>query len=131
MTTRNVILALVAILAMGASTACAASQRTRVPTAAPAQTATPLPTATPAQTATLLPTVPPFPTPAVTADDVPRITVQELKAALDEGRPVVVVDVRSREAFDEKHIEGAVPVPSAELEQRLAELPKSADIVLY
>lgn len=83
------------------------------------------------QTATPLPTVSAFPTPPVPADDVPRITVQELKAALDEGRPVVVVDVRSREAFDEKHVEGAMSVPLAELEQRLAELPKSADVVLY
>jgi len=119
LTTRNVILAVVAILALSVSTGCAASHRTSVPTATPTQTATPLPT------------VLPFPTPAVAADQVPRITPQELKAALDEGRSVVVVDVRSREAFDEKHIEGAISVPSAELEQRLTELPKSADIALY
>ena len=131
MTTRNVILAVVAILAMSISTGCAASQGTSVPTAAPAQTATSLPTAAPVQMESPLPTAPPFPTPPAPADEVPRITPQELKAALDAGRPVVVVDVRSREAFDEKHIEGAISVPSAELEQRLAELPKSADVVLY
>jgi len=108
---RNVILALVAILAVGASTGCAGSQGTSLPTAAPAQTATLLPT--------------------VAADEVPRITPQELRAALDSGMRVVVADVRSREAYDEKHIEGAISVPSAELEQRLAELPKSADIALY
>ncbi len=137
MTMRKVILALVAILAVSVSTGCAAAHGTSVPTAAPppptvpALTATPLPTAALAQTATPLPTASPFPTPPIPADVVPRIAVQELKAELDAGKPLVVADVRSREAYDEKHIDGAISMPLAELEQRLSELPESEDIVLY
>lgn len=131
LTTRNVLLVLAAVLAMSVSVGCAASQWTSVPMPTLAPTATPPPTATPVQTATPLATVSPFQSQIVSADEVPRITPQELKAALDEGGPVVIVDVRSREAFDEKHIEGAISVPLAEVEQRLAELPKSAEIVMY
>ena len=131
MKARNRFLALTAIVAMSISMGCSASHRVSVPTVALVQTATPLPTATAEQTATPLATVSPFRSQVLTADEVPRITPQELKAALDEGATVLIVDVRSREAFKEKHIEGAISVPLAEVEQRLAELPQSVDIVMY
>ncbi len=72
----------------------------------------------------------PAPTPA-SAEQVPRITARELKLLLDRGKGVVVVDVRSREAYDAKHIAGAALMPFPEVEQRYQELPKDKDIVLY
>ena len=66
-----------------------------------------------------------------TADEVPRITVEELKARLDAGKNVVIVDTRSREAYDSRHIAGAVSIPASELAERYIELPRAAEIVLY
>ncbi|MCC7187018.1 MAG: metalloregulator ArsR/SmtB family transcription factor, partial [Acidobacteria bacterium] len=44
---------------------------------------------------------------------------------------VVVLDVRPHEEFVSGHIPGAVSVPLEALEQRLASLPRSAEIVAY
>ncbi|HUT15060.1 MAG TPA: rhodanese-like domain-containing protein [Anaerolineae bacterium] len=66
-----------------------------------------------------------------TADEVPRITVEELKSRLDAGKKVVVVDTRSRQSYDNRHIAGAVSIPGSELAERYAELPRAVQIVLY
>ena len=47
------------------------------------------------------------------------------------SRDVVVVDVRPSEEFAAGHIAGALSLPLAELERRLADLPKSKSIVAY
>lgn len=44
---------------------------------------------------------------------------------------VTVVDVRPRDEFEADHLAGAVSVPLAELEERLAELPRDRAIVAY
>jgi len=44
---------------------------------------------------------------------------------------VTVLDVRPREEYDAGHIPGALSVPVAELERRLAELPRGKDVVAY
>lgn len=44
---------------------------------------------------------------------------------------VVVLDVRPRDEYAAGHIPGAVPMPLAELEQRLADLSREAEIVAY
>jgi rhodanese-related sulfurtransferase/DNA-binding transcriptional ArsR family regulator len=44
---------------------------------------------------------------------------------------VVVLDVRPTEEYRTGHIPGALSVPLAELEQRLAELPKRRQVVAY
>jgi rhodanese-related sulfurtransferase len=46
-------------------------------------------------------------------------------------RDVVVIDVRPREEYAAGHIAGALSVPLAELERRLAELPAKRKIVAY
>ncbi|HEU0024269.1 MAG TPA: metalloregulator ArsR/SmtB family transcription factor [Thermoleophilaceae bacterium] len=63
-------------------------------------------------------------------DDVERIGRAELMARLADGS-VVLVDVRPAEEFAAGHIEGARSIPLEELERRLAELPKNAEIVAY
>jgi rhodanese-related sulfurtransferase len=63
-------------------------------------------------------------------DDVERIGRAELLTRLA-GGDVVLVDVRPHEEYAAGHIEGARSIPLDELERRLAELPKSAEIVAY
>ena len=44
---------------------------------------------------------------------------------------VVVLDVRPREEYAAGHVEGALSLPLAEIERRLAELPRRKEIVAY
>jgi 3-mercaptopyruvate sulfurtransferase SseA len=67
----------------------------------------------------------------VTVEEVPRINPHELKAVLDAGEAVSVVDTRTREQFEQRHIAGAISVPSDEVEERYGELPRAEDIVFY
>ncbi len=66
-----------------------------------------------------------------TADQVPRITVRHLKARLDAGVDVIVVDARSFESYREGHIAGAILMPLSEVAARYSELPRTREIVLY
>jgi len=50
-----------------------------------------------------------------------EIDVVQLEMHLDGGG--VLLDVRNPDEFDEAHVPGAVLIPLAELEQRLAEVP--------
>lgn len=69
----------------------------------------------------------PTPTPA---DGVRRVTVEELRAAL-EKRTAIVVDVRSAEQYKAGHIQGAIWIPSDEIANRIKELPKDKLVVTY
>lgn len=61
---------------------------------------------------------------------IPRMTVEELRKALDEGR-AVAADVRPAEAFEEEHIEGAVSVPENDWAAHVGDLPKDKLVVTY
>jgi 3-mercaptopyruvate sulfurtransferase SseA len=60
----------------------------------------------------------------------PRITVEELKKLLGEGR-VVVVDVRDAESYAGEHLRGAVSMPLDEVVARAKSLPQDKVIVTY
>jgi hypothetical protein len=64
------------------------------------------------------------------SDDVPRITVQELKAKLDAGQ-AVLFDARSQESYTRQHIAGAISMPQDEVGGRVAELPTDKLVVFY
>jgi hypothetical protein len=66
-----------------------------------------------------------------TIADVPRMRVKELKALLDEGQEVLIVDARLLKAYEESHIAGAISLPLLEVDKRHRELPKDAKIVYY
>lgn len=72
---------------------------------------------------------------AAPADDpeVPEryIKVDEVKGRLDQGKPVVLIDVRPKEQYDVIHIRGALSIPLRELPGRLAEVPRREVLVLY
>ncbi len=61
---------------------------------------------------------------------IPRMTVEELKKALDEGR-AVVADVRPSEAYEAEHIAGAFSVPEDDWAAHAVELPKGKLVVAY
>ena len=62
---------------------------------------------------------------------IPRITVEELVAAIKEDR-VVIVDIETADAYREEHIKGAVSIPLDEVRERgPKELPTTKLIVTY
>jgi len=62
-----------------------------------------------------------------------RISVGELKRLLDAGEAPVIVDVRNRTAplHDPRRIPGALRMTVEEIDDRLKELPRDREIVLY
>ena len=56
-----------------------------------------------------------------TEADVPRISVEDAKAALDSGA-AVVVDVRTSGTYETSHIKGAISVPLGDIERDLTSL---------
>ena len=63
-------------------------------------------------------------------DNVRRVTIAELREALDKGT-AVVIDVRSEMQYNQDHIKGAMLIPEGQVAARAAELPKDKLIVLY
>jgi 3-mercaptopyruvate sulfurtransferase SseA len=61
---------------------------------------------------------------------VPRVSLEEAKAAYDSGR-AVFVDVRTAESYAQSHIPGSLSIPLAELPDRIDELDAGAWIILY
>jgi membrane protein DedA with SNARE-associated domain len=61
-----------------------------------------------------------------------RISVDELRSLIDGGSPPLIVDVRSEGARQrDGAIPGAIPWPEQGADERLARLPRDAEIVVY
>ncbi|MCZ2120833.1 MAG: rhodanese-like domain-containing protein [Anaerolineales bacterium] len=85
---------------------------------------------TPTQPATLLaPNANPM---QLTEAQVPRIAVEDAKAAFDSGQ-AIIVDVRAPEAYSAEHVKGALSLPLGLFESDLANLPLMKDqwIITY
>lgn len=68
------------------------------------------------------------------AENLPASTWEEISVAEAEARysaGAFMLDVRQPEEWDEVHIPGATLIPLGELPQRLGELPKDQEIVVY
>ncbi len=62
--------------------------------------------------------------------NVPLISIDEARQLL--GQPnVVFVDARVADEYKKFHIKGAISMPNTEVAQRLTELPKDKDLILY
>lgn len=59
------------------------------------------------------------------------VSVDEVKGVLDKGAPVLLVDVRSREEYSIRHIQGAISVPLSAMQARYREIPRQGLVVLY
>jgi len=63
--------------------------------------------------------------------DVPRINVQDAKAAVDRDE-AVIVDSRPEDAYKTEHIAGAINIPlGTGAEEKFASLPKGKNIIVY
>jgi rhodanese-related sulfurtransferase len=84
-------------------------------------TPVPLPTATPttAPLPTPTPMTVPLPTPTITEplpttpEEVPRISLEEVKELMDSGADIVIVDDQPRSVYEQGHIKGAISLPWA------------------
>jgi rhodanese-related sulfurtransferase len=68
----------------------------------------------------------------LTEPDVPRVSVEEAKAAFDSGS-AVLVDVRHPNDYESSHIAGAISIPLLQIERDLASLTlnKEQRIITY
>jgi 3-mercaptopyruvate sulfurtransferase SseA len=68
----------------------------------------------------------------LTEADVPRVPVDEAKAAFDNGK-AIIVDVRSAEAYTAGHAVGAINIPLVEFENNIGSVPLNKDqwIITY
>lgn len=58
------------------------------------------------------------------------ISAAEAEKMLSEGKPVVVIDVRTQSEYLAGHIQGSKLIPVDELEQRVAEVPRNAETLM-
>jgi hypothetical protein len=70
---------------------------------------------------------------SLAADDFPRMTIQELKAKMDRGEKIVILDVRSGADYTSSKVKitGAVRIPLDQLNDRYKELPAGNEIITY
>jgi 3-mercaptopyruvate sulfurtransferase SseA len=62
----------------------------------------------------------------------PRMPIDEFKALYaDPAKRPLIIDVRAKQSFDEGHIVGAISFPEADVDARIAELPKDRLIIAY
>lgn len=64
------------------------------------------------------------------SDGVRRVTIEELRAAMEKGA-VLIVDVRGDEVFKAGHIKGAISIPGDQIASRTKGLPRDKLIVAY
>ncbi len=64
---------------------------------------------------------------------VPRITKEELKAKLDRGEDLLIIDVRNDKAYNRSDVKipGAIRVPVSEIEFRADEFDRNHEVVTY
>jgi hypothetical protein len=74
-----------------------------------------------------------IPTVSLAEDDVPRMTIQELKVKMDRGEDIVILDVRTGAdyASSKVKITGAIRIPLDQLESRYRELSEGREIIAY
>jgi adenylyltransferase/sulfurtransferase len=63
-------------------------------------------------------------------EDVPTISVKELKAKMDDGEAFTLIDVREPFEYEIAHIAASRLIPLGELETRIDELPRTGTLVL-
>ena len=66
-----------------------------------------------------------------TAGGLPAVTVEELKAKLDRGDGVVVLDVREPNEYQICRIAGSTLIPLGELASRTAELDRDRELIVH
>lgn len=75
-------------------------------------------------------TAQPLPTTTIPYPLVPRISLKDTQAKLDKGQ-AVLIDVRTKEAYDQSHAVGAVSIPETEIDARISELSRDKLLIFY
>jgi MoaD family protein len=70
-------------------------------------------------------------TAAPAASGVPEVSAEELKAQMDSGKDVFILDVREPNEYQICRIEGSTLIPLGEVAVRSAELDKNRDMVVH
>ncbi|WP_188891252.1 rhodanese-like domain-containing protein [Paenibacillus radicis (ex Gao et al. 2016)] len=60
----------------------------------------------------------------------PEITPEEVEALLNEGKQLNLIDVREIDEWESGHIKEASSLPLSELQERVNELEKDADLII-
>jgi len=65
--------------------------------------------------------------------EVTRVTVDEVRARLDRGEPLAIVDARSADAWSTatSRIPGAIRVPPDDVAAHVAEIPRDRAVITY
>ena len=66
-------------------------------------------------------------------DEIPRVTIQELKRMMDEKADIVILDAQPGSVYAVGHIKGAISFPWARklTEAQVAKLPRNKPIIVY
>ena len=68
---------------------------------------------------------------SMSAEQIPRIAPQQIKALRQQDADLVIVDTRGPVMFNEHRVPGAISVPKDELEQRYQVLTPAQELVFY
>jgi rhodanese-related sulfurtransferase len=120
---RNVLIFAVLIVALGVGGFLVGTRLNDAPAASTDVVAPPAPG--------VVEPVSPVVQPTVDGSNSPRMPLADFKAAFDSNADMVIVDVRTADAYAAGHIPGAVNIPEAEATLREGELPRDKEIVLY
>ena len=65
--------------------------------------------------------------------EVTRVTVDEVRARMDRGEPLAMVDARSADAWSQatSSIPGAIRVPPDEVAAHVQEIPRDRAVITY
>jgi rhodanese-related sulfurtransferase len=69
--------------------------------------------------------------PAKTQIEVKNISAKQAKELIEEGNEVFILDVRTREEYNEFHMKGANLIPIQELEQNISKIPKDKKVIVH
>lgn len=59
------------------------------------------------------------------------ISAKQAKELIDKEKDVIVVDVRTKEKYNEVHIKGANLIPVQEFEQNMHKIPKDKKVLVH
>ena len=63
--------------------------------------------------------------------DIPRISVEEVKAKLDAGYNIVIVDSRPKTSYEQSHIVEAISIPLTDMAEPYGDLDGYDEIITY
>jgi hypothetical protein len=126
--------ALIVVAALAAGCASEGPSVTPAPEAPTPTTAAPTPSPTPTPSATDSTGEVPY---SSFLPEIPRVSVQEVKAKLDAGANIAVVDSRPGPEYEESHIPGSISIPvldmldMLDLAEPYTDLDQYDEIMLY